>query len=207
VLAETRQGERQPEHLSRCAPSFVCGRDISQEKGRGGQLAIDPHITTEVFGFGHQTIFCSCTPETLIHVKFIPEATLIGLAIPKGARLKPSLLVSILRIAMHRFVANQNIAHLAGQFSFATDAEKRGVLAQLLADEMDKLGYGYEQLEIADSRIAIANVLIQKQELLTELATEVLTSLRKSRLLFQDYRHCIIDQVRGGTPKIKPPRA
>jgi hypothetical protein len=106
---------------------------------------------------------------------------------------------------MNRFVARQNINHLADQFSFAAAPEKRDTLARLLVDEEDKLGRGYEQLEIADHRLSIASIMISKQEDLVEryemeghdtaLVREVLVSLQVSKSLFETFRDQIMRQI------------
>jgi hypothetical protein len=106
---------------------------------------------------------------------------------------------------MHRFVTRENIHHLADQFSVTANTDKRGTLARLLIDEENKLGQGYEQLEITDRRISIASILIRKQELLIEhyvedgcdtgLAKEVLVSLQTCKSLFENYRRQILHLV------------
>jgi hypothetical protein len=106
---------------------------------------------------------------------------------------------------MHRFIARQNIDHLANQFGSTADAGKRGALARLLVEEEDKLGRGYEQLEIAAHRIAIADILIGKQERLiqryakdgcdTTVANEVLVSLKTSKSLFEAFRRQVMQGI------------
>ena len=108
---------------------------------------------------------------------------------------------------MRRFIAKENIHHLADQFGFTADAEKRNALVRLLVEEEDKLGRGLENLEIADRRIAIANVLIRKQELLieryamqgydTSIAKELLRSILVSKSLFETFRHQIVHEIGG----------
>jgi hypothetical protein len=111
---------------------------------------------------------------------------------------------------MHRFVAKENVHRLADQFSVTASADKRGALARLLIDEENKLGWEYEQLEITERQISVANILIRKQELLIEsylkdgydtgLAREVLVSLQTCKSLFENYRRQIPHQVDGNAP-------
>ena len=65
---------------------------------------------------------------------------------------------------MKTFVSVNNVHHFADQMTTAADPVKRATLMHLLVEEEEKLGTGFAQLDLAETRIATGARLIASQK-------------------------------------------
>jgi hypothetical protein len=102
-------------------------------------------------------------------------------------------------------VVEENLSNFTEQLATERDATKRARLLNLLIDEMNELGFGREQLDIANAQIASGRRLIARQRGLiahlaqhgrdTQLASSILASLMHSQTLFEAFRRQILDMI------------
>jgi DNA-binding CsgD family transcriptional regulator len=109
--------------------------------------------------------------------------------------------------AVDIFTGKHNLEHFANRLGVESDPARRETMLRLIVEEEDKLGFGLEQLEIAEDRIAAGNKRIAMQRAVvarlgnggsdTRLAKDVLATLVKAQALFEDYRQKILRQLNG----------
>jgi DNA-directed RNA polymerase specialized sigma54-like protein len=107
--------------------------------------------------------------------------------------------------ALERFIATQNVARFTEQLAAEPDAQKRAILVKLLVEEVDKLGFGPEELRTADAHLTAAHHNISRQRTLiarlnqdgrdTATASELLATLTQVQDLFERYRGHILQGV------------
>jgi hypothetical protein len=108
-------------------------------------------------------------------------------------------------VVTDRSIAEENLTSFTEQLAAEVDPAKRARLLNLLIDEVNKLGFGLEQLDLIDARIASGHRLIARQRaLVTRLAqdghdiqsaSKILASLTHAQTLFEVYRQQIVDML------------
>jgi hypothetical protein len=96
----------------------------------------------------------------------------------------------------------KNLTRITEQLAAECNPKSRVHLLNLVIDEENQLGFGLEQLEIIDSRIASGHQLIARQRALvaqlvqdgqdTKLAEAILASLMHCQTLFEVYKRSIV---------------
>jgi len=108
-------------------------------------------------------------------------------------------------VVTDRAVAGQNLTSLTERLATERDPAKRRGLLNLLIDEGKRLGIGYEQLDIIDTRIAASHRLVERQRVLitrlarhgsdTQVESDILASLMHSRTFFEALRRQMLDKM------------